>query len=888
MSAKWIRSKQWDDDHFPTWAWPAKAILRAFSSIPLAVVLLSLIVLYSTLASVPVGLMALGITYFIYLLTILLTIAVLAILPLLILRRLWKPAPTNTTLRFIASLALLLLLTGAAVQLWLFLLWPTLHYDPATGSGLRLFGSFVDTYRSTTLRRLPGFEMSEPEFYSWWPLRLILALFILNMITATVRRIEFSFPNLGVLTVHTGIVTIALGSMYYRGLKIEGDTLLLAGQTGPDGKPNPGPIQDRFYDNMSTALWLNQNSALWDQRPIQPPRYNDYGLSVAGWPTARALAMDAPKPDSRSLNTRVPDAITSDPSRRVIDPDLRFRIVGYANYANPVRDWVQAPPPPAPAKPNPMRFLDLKVSFPDRPDAASRSAFRFFLAPDSPANRTSDVGDALSIEYTRALTDTRWHTITAPLPQGTLHALDITIPGETPAHTILPIKPGDTHAIAGYTITVKDLSPKPPFPIITEGYQNATSSIAILRITPPAPAKPFDRWIYHRFPEISQDMLDELNERGMPKRRDADPAIAITYIDATRLHIFLDEKPDGAVRAAIRLPTGQVRTVDDLNVGSTIEAVATRSDPAKDPKIDLVLGERWDHAESIERPQVVPESEQNKSDVGTHTHSMLAVEITCDASPLSNTLLSNDVAWTKIVWLPFVRYHHVEDDKHREITLPDGRQIRMAFGRLAHRFPNFFIQLANFEMIAYDHRGSPRDYQSIVRVVPSHTSADSMAFKPYEHITKLNAPLQAPFIWSEDRSYISNLLGTLKSRLNPNQFKFSQAGWDAEGWRRTQEATDRGELPRPFASFTILGVGNNPGIHIIALGGILMSLGIPWAFYLKPLILKHRKQKIQKQLAAGTYQRPRQDPHSDASHSDSAVSQGIPAPVPVESPGAPS
>ena len=37
---------------------------------------------------------------------------------------------------------------------------------------------------------------------------------------------------------------------------------------GGHGSANVGPIQDRFYDNMTTALWLNQNSGLWDQRPM--------------------------------------------------------------------------------------------------------------------------------------------------------------------------------------------------------------------------------------------------------------------------------------------------------------------------------------------------------------------------------------------------------------------------------------------------------------------------------------------------------------------------------------------------------------------------------------------------------------------------------------------
>src|SRR5207302_8686123 len=122
--------------------------------------------------------------------------------------------------------------------LWVRFIWPQIAYDPGTHHGLRLFTGFVERNKAITLRRLPGMEMSELEYYAWWPLRVILLTFVMNMVVATVRRIDFVFRNIGVLTVHTGIVTIALGSVYYSGLKQEGDTLLLAGNPDPaTGQP---------------------------------------------------------------------------------------------------------------------------------------------------------------------------------------------------------------------------------------------------------------------------------------------------------------------------------------------------------------------------------------------------------------------------------------------------------------------------------------------------------------------------------------------------------------------------------------------------------------------------------------------------------------------------
>ena len=64
------------------------------------------------------------------------------------------------------------------------------------------------------------------------------------------------------------------------------------------------------------------------------------------------------------------------------------------------------------------------------------------------------------------------------------------------------------------------------------------------------------------------------------------------------------------------------------------------------------------------------------------------------------------------------------------------------------------------------------------------------------------------------------------------QYKFSQSGWDPER-----------------QAYTILGVGNTPGIYLIAGGGILMCLGVPWAFYVKPMVQRRRKHKIQRKIA---------------------------------------
>jgi hypothetical protein len=876
MGAKWERSKQWDDRHLPPALWPVKAILRLFSSVYFGVGLLVLVSIYGVLASIPIGMLALIPTNMLYALSFVAVVGLVAGVPLTLawrfgLRRV--PGAARFVILFFAGLGL----SALGAWAWNHWLWPVLHYVPATGEGFRLFAAFCQLYQSTTLRRLPGMEMTELEFYSWWPLRLILLLFVANMIVSTVRRIEFTVPNLGVLTVHTGIVTIACGSIFYAGLKKEGDTILLAGPAAADGTPTVGPPQTRFYDNTQVALYINQRDA-WEQRPLRNiPRYNDYNLAAGQDQTASAAAgfkpmwdtEDDPKlqPIAREHLERTLDIPVSESLAGLVDPDLRFRIVGYAQYAEPAQDWLRVDPTALRTirpgfRLNPLRIVDLfdlrtpamkRAAQGDAappageeakpiPLAEARPVFAFTLLPEMPAHRISD-NRLMAVEYTIGMPESRWRDLSEPLPPDTHHALVVEVPASG-FRQVYPVTAGQTLEIGqtGYRIEVSRLEKDPPFPIITEGYKGSSSSVAIMRITTPEKTG-FERWVYHRFPEISQDMLDEVNERGMPKRRDADPSIRVTLIDADQIQIYFDEHtPSPAspavTRAIVRDPGGKVRTFDSIT-GAGVELI---------PYVQLVVQDRWAHAEAYTRPRPVPAASRDRQFIGTHDKAMLAVEVS-----------STSFDFRRIVWTPFVKYLGVQQEPHPSVELPDGRRIELAFGRRQHRLPGFAVQLADFQMLAYDHRGSPRDYQSVVRVNPTGDElgfSGSLEFEPYEHVTKLNAPLRAPFHWDDSRLWISNFLGRLSSGLNPNQYKFSQAGWDASGWEQTQAMTDQGLLKRPRASFTILGVGNNPGIHVIALGAVLMGVGIPWAFYVKPWLLRRAKRRIQEQLKAGTYVRP--------------------------------
>jgi len=900
MSQKWRRSQAWDDQFFPRWASPAKFILRALSSIWLAVTLLTGVMFYGILASVPIGVLALAPTFAVYGLTLLCTIALLGVMPTYILTRFIPKGRMRFIVGFLGGLAL----SVVSVWLWNRYAWPALHYDPAHNTGLRFFADFCDRTKAITLRRLPGVEMSELEFYSWWPLRLVLLLFVVNMVTATVRRIEFNFKNTGVLTVHTGIVLIAIGSVFYSAGKLEGDMLLRAGAVDPSTNlPGVGPPEGGFYDNTRVALHISTGE-VFEQRLISGlPRYNDYSTSIGGgdspsaielskaaspWNSAeadaRTLALDLTPPDTRRADADIRASLLKaqvdsstiervlsegfsprdieDASgdlgaklvalegpllrelvRRSMARRVRFEVVGYASYATLTKDFAQvdASSRHSDEPLAPVRFLRPIVLGQDAPSA---DAPALVLLPGSPASRI-DQSPQVAVEYTLGakggMPDNRWRDLAEPLPPGTMHALVVEIPGDNGAPGYRGVHPVSTHArieVSGYTIEVDDLLQQPPFPIITKGYENAQSSLAKVRVTPPD-GKAFTRWVYHRFSEISQDMLDELGPSGMAKRRDASTDIRISYLDASvGVNMYIDEPTPGALRAMVRTRGGELRTITPKKTAAGLTVI-----PDLTPQLGLALTESWDHSREFERPAITPADERDNRKVGTHDEAAIAVRVSSVGEAKRSP--------SQIVWLPFAKYLEQRQTASRFVSLADGRRFELTFGRLYHRLPGMSLRLREFEMISYDHRGTPRDYQSQIIV----NSTDG-SFDTFEHEATLNYPLTAPYIWSDSRSLVGNIAGRIVAGLSPAQFKFSQAGWDANTWRQTQAMVDQGQLAKPYVAYTILQVGNNPGIHVVALGAILMALGIPWAFYIKPWLVRREKVRIQQQLAAGTYVRP--------------------------------
>jgi len=89
------------------------------------------------------------------------------------------------------------------------------------GPGITRFPFFLRPDAWVSVREI--MEITEFEWFHWWPFDVIISLICVNLVVATLRRIPFNVVNLGVWMIHSGIIVLAIGSVWYFGTKVEGD-----------------------------------------------------------------------------------------------------------------------------------------------------------------------------------------------------------------------------------------------------------------------------------------------------------------------------------------------------------------------------------------------------------------------------------------------------------------------------------------------------------------------------------------------------------------------------------------------------------------------------------------------------------------------------------------
>lgn len=143
------------------------------------------------------------------------------------------------------------------------------------------------------------FELTEFEYFNHWIFGTLIGLFCLALTAATVFRIVFNRINLGVITVHAGLLVLALGCVLYFGRKIEGDVLLfnprvevLSAQRLHNGGGDPVIGQVVAAPGRS---WEANMPGLGGRYRLDVESVEHQGLTTAGQVKLRVVTPESPQ-----------------------------------------------------------------------------------------------------------------------------------------------------------------------------------------------------------------------------------------------------------------------------------------------------------------------------------------------------------------------------------------------------------------------------------------------------------------------------------------------------------------------------------------------------------------------------------------------------------------
>ncbi len=698
------------------------------------------------------------------------------------------------------------------------------------------------------------FNKTEMEVFAWWPFNLLMGLFTLNMIVVTLRRIRLTVLNLGVWMIHSGIVILTLGSVYYFGNKLEGDAPVFRRSIA---------IKVPGAEDPRRMIVRPEN------RAFVTGERGEYSFAIASinpsWPL---LSGDDKGKTACSVNVAV-----QTPSQNFI----RQMLIGYPQYTEDI-----IPGKGRAVKSTGKKLLDdeLELSFIYEPQTE-------YYIKDSAALYVREVGDTQWVErpieglphYSDNIAQRKDVWLTRSDQSIDIDPIDIVVPkikDNDPLGDIGVHVTGRLHYSTGnetrwnpngnqlnpmmkvafdgngvnQEFSLFALNPRfggvDPSMITYHWAQNeaqrtefgaSTGNQLTLRIVEAdksirfsvEPENTFDRnknigfveiegtdWSYrvktfHRSFPIGEGqnvpiVVVEFKspERSITRWVTDDPTRAQDLMGAQKF-----APPDPAVEAV-------------FNPGALITLVA-----GPDPKdIDVFVGSPDDRREAVIGEMMTMGSGirmtilESHSRVSAETRPILVAKR--DRNPKAENKFSRikvemtSDQWSFSRWLPYHHYplvneHYSVPDRlefHYQPTrcmLPDGTEIEMLYSRSRQSLP-YALALEDFELKV--HTGG-------------FVSGNTASVRDF--ISRLR-----PF---EEGEWQSEITTSLNDPATYADLYYFQAEWD----------------PGNMA-FTGLGVGNRDGVYIQLLGTCIAVFGMIYVFYIKPIIKRRRQQAVWAQV----------------------------------------
>ena len=332
-------------------------------------------------------------------------------------------------------------------------------------------------------------------------------------------------------------------------------------------------------------------------------------------------------------------------------------------------------------------------------------------------------------------------------------------------------------------------------------------AVAIVQIK--GPRQTFRRWVFSD-PKFNRDMAMTGDDAAAQHNAEipSDPDIQCVYQKGQYppAPIVIAAGPgDSDLAMIVTSPVGQPK-VTSLQRGKAAEILNG---------VTLTVDSYSVRSVEETRPQVVARSQRDRQ-VG-EMMSMIRVEL-----PMSTR---------RAVWLPYHHYAFENSDEALRrfpyrpaiVTLADGRHIEMIFSRARQPLP---APVVLDDFLVDTHVGgftsstsSIRDWKSVVR------------------------------FQGDDGQWLDQQMVRVNNPSEFNGYWLFQAQWDPP------DAGGAGLPPSAGLNYTVLGVGNRNGVHVMLAGCVVAVLGMIYAFYGKPLIKRRRQQAVYAHVRESTVAR---------------------------------
>jgi hypothetical protein len=661
-------------------------------------------------------------------------------------------------------------------------------------------GSGRQWLRSSGIDELPfirdWFDKTDLEFFNAWPLKTLMALLVANLIVVTWRKIPLTPPRYGVWLVHAGIITLVLGTAIHYSNKVEGRVRIY---TDPATGLN---TVTQYYDKDERALYVRTGRDNPASFPLPTlPRFQQYDEAAGNVASLRSrglwnrtLALPVADRDGKIVPESVAELVGA-------KGDLRVDVIGYYPYADIRTNFDSTDPAST------VSGVELSMSDPMDP-AAARD---WYVVASDPRFKThiDDFSEAQHLDGDPAVAA---KVIEAA---GQIFRLDVGTKGHpvepaspTTQPAALYVRVGESYPVgpSGYSVKVESFNPAWPMAQTHE-------PVPALTLLVTTPAKQFRRMLLSGHPEATSDFrLGGANEPPVkmrsPKPMDTALDLGFAYQDPYQLmpqersarHTLLTpigtkelidvEVAATGVPAIHRFPAGN----GDIALAATMSDDAPPDANAAHPSIRVHV-ERRDHLDPQDSVSPVPpkQRESQADEDGLYQAVKLRVHL-------------GD--WSHEVVVPYTQSpaERLRLDPWRGgyVTLP-GAVVPLQFqlGNTQRPLP-CQLKLDSFAVIPFaGGTDSPEAFIQDYRSTLSMSGSDD--YPDFTDVASLNHPVY----------------------FGGGRWLFFQAAYD----------------PSVPHAWTQLGIGNRPAVPIMISGCVMIFVGLMYAFYAKPIIIRRMKQR---------------------------------------------